>query len=371
MMFCSNPRAQFLSHKDEIDSAISSVLERGRYVLGEEVSRFERAFAGYIGVARGIGTGSGTEALHIALAACGIGPGDEVITVSHTAVATAAAIELSGGRPRFVDIEPRCYTMDPERVEAAITSKTKAILPVHIYGQPAAMEPILALARANDLWVIEDCAQAHGAWYSGKRVGSLGDVGCFSFYPTKNLGAMGDGGMVVTDNEELAERAAALREYGWAERYVSQVRGWNSRLDEIQAAILHAKLKYLDEDNVRRRCLADRYDSELGETGLELPVAREGTTPVYHLYVVRSRRRDQLLDFLRRNRIMASIHYPVPIHLQPAYRDRKKPIALPETEKAASQILSLPIYPELELSDLKKITDLIKEFEGKGERRCD
>lgn len=367
MILCSNPKAQYLSHKKEIDDAISRVLKSGRYILGEEVKEFEKEIASFIGVSFGIGTGSGTEALHIALTACGIGGGDEVITVSHSAVATAAAIELTGAFPRFVDIEPLFYTINPKKIESAITPQTRAIIPVHIYGQPADMEPVLEVAKEHNLWVIEDCAQAHGALYKGKRVGSLGNIGCFSFYPTKNLGAIGDGGMVVTDDKELAEKAILLREYGWAQRYVSHVAGWNTRLDEVQAAILRVKLKYLDEDNLRRKQLADIYHSKLRETSLRLPHIRDEATHVLHLYVIQSQKRDGLLSYLRERNIGASIHYPVPIHLQPAYLHIAGGDTLPETENAAKHILSLPIYPELSASDISLITQAIKEFETQGD----
>lgn len=365
MILCGNPKAQYLAHKEEIDDAISRVLDSGWYILGDEVEQFEREFATYIGVAHGVGTGSGTEALHIALAACGVGPGDEVLTVSHAAVATAAAVELTGARVRFVDIDPRFYTIDPSQVESAVTSRTKAIIPVHLYGQPADMGPIYALAGEFGLWVVEDCAQAHGASYKGKHVGTFGDIACFSFYPTKNLGAIGDGGMVVTDNPELAKKASLLREYGWAERCVSHSAGWNSRLDEIQAAILRVKLKYLDEDNLKRRKVAQVYDAELRETTLKLPEVRDEAKHAYHLYVTRCQRRDELLCVLREKGIGAAIHYPVPIHLQPAYTIGNRQ-SLPETEKAAAEILSLPIYPELQPSDALQIADLIRKFEARG-----
>ena len=366
MIFCSNPKAQYISHKKEIDAAISRVLNSGWYILGDEVEKFEKEFASYIGVSHGIGTGSGTEALHASLVACGIGSGDEVITVSHTAVATAAAIVLSGASPRFVDIEPQFYTIDTEKIEMAITPRTKAIIPVHIYGQPADMEPIMELAKEHDLWVIEDCAQAHGAMYKGKRAGSLGDIGCFSFYPTKNLGAIGDGGMVVTNDKKLAKKVSLLREYGWVERYVSHFAGWNTRLDEIQAAMLRVKLKYLDEDNLKRKQLADNYNSNFSNTSLILPNIRDEATHIYHLYVIQCKRRDELLSFLKEKNIGASIHYPVPIHLQPAYSHIGGRGILPETEKTVKDILSLPIYPELKASDISLITNAIKDFESKG-----
>ncbi len=366
MILCSNPKAQYLSYKSEIDAAVSRVLNSGWYILGEEVKKFEEEFAGYIGVAKGVGVASGTEALHLALLAYGVGSGDEVITVSHSAVATTTAICLSGAFPRFVDIEPQFYTIDPEKIVSAIKPNTKAIIPVHIYGHPADMDPILEIAKKHNLLVIEDCAQAHGAMYKGMRVGSLGDVGCFSFYPTKNLGAIGDGGMIVTDNTALAEKAKLLREYGWVERNVSSYKGLNSRLDEIQAAILRAKLKHLDKDNLLRKHLADIYSSELKNTSLMLPLLRKETSHVYHLFVIRSKKRDILFSFLREKSIGVSIHYPVPIHLQPAYSHFGNRELLPETEKVTKEILSLPIFPELKTSEVKQITHAIKEFESNG-----
>ena len=362
MILCSNPKAQYLSYKSEIDAAISMVLDSGWYILGNEVQLFEEEFASYIGVAHGIGVGSGTEALHLALSACGIGRGDEVITVSHTAVATVAAIELAGATPVLVDIDPDFYTIDPEKIKSAITSRTKAIIPVHIYGHPADMDPIVEIAEKHNLKVIEDCAQAHGAKYKEKRVGSIGNMGCFSFYPTKNLGALGDGGMVVTNNEKLAEKARLLREYGWTERYVSHFAGWNTRLDEIQAAILRVKLKHLDEDNSKRMCVAEIYNTKLSDTDLILPKQRENSKHVYHLYVIRSPKRDEFLAFLKKEGVCVSIHYPMPVHLQPAYRHLQARDKLPETEKVAKEIISLPLYPELSESEVKFIHESIREF---------
>jgi dTDP-4-amino-4,6-dideoxygalactose transaminase len=348
-----------LAHKQEIDDAVNRVLESGSYILGNEVRAFEEEFAAYLGVNHSVGVGNGTEALHLALVACGIGHGDEVATVSHTAVATVAAIELAGARPVFVDIDPLTYNMEPEFLKKAITSKTKAVIPVHLYGHPAPMEEILAIAREYSLCVIEDCAQAHGANYRGKRVGSLGDMACFSFYPTKNLGALGDGGAVVTGNPDLAEKARLLREYGWAERYVSHTPGWNSRLDEVQAAILRVKLRYLDEDNGARTRTADLYVKGLAQTGLALPEVRRSADHVYHLFVVGAADRDRLLAYLHTKNIGAAIHYPVPVHLQPAYE--KIAVSLPNTEIAAREVLSLPIYPELAENQVQFVIDSIKE----------
>jgi dTDP-4-amino-4,6-dideoxygalactose transaminase len=290
---------------------------------------------------------------------CGIGTGDEVATVSHTAVATVAAIELAGAKPVFVDIDPVTYTMEPDLLKKGITSKTKAVIPVHLYGHPAPMEDIRTIATEHDLCVIEDCAQAHGATYRGKRAGSFGDMACFSFYPTKNLGAIGDGGAIVTNDPELAEKARLLREYGWVERYVSHTPGWNSRLDEIQAAILRVKLRYLDEDNSARTRLADLYVKGLSETGLILPGVCENVEHVYHLFVIGAPDRDRLLESLHSQNIGAAIHYPLPVHLQPAYE--KTAESLPNTELAARQVLSLPMYPELTENQVQFVIDSIKE----------
>jgi dTDP-4-amino-4,6-dideoxygalactose transaminase len=367
MILCSNPLAQYNAHKAEIDKAIQRVLNKGWYILGEETEAFESEFAEYVGVSHGIGVGSGTEALHIALAACGIGPGDEAVTVSHTAVATVAAIELTGARPVFVDIEPDYYTLDPHKLEEAITPNTKAIITVHLYGQSADMLPILDIAKKHGLRVIEDCAQAHGAMYRGRRVGSWGDMACFSFYPTKNLGALGDGGMVVTCNPELAEKARLLREYGWTERYISKIPGWNTRLDELQAAILRVKLRYLDADNDARANLASKYDHALEGLGFVTPKRGQESTHVYHLYVIRSTKRDEMQAFLEARGVGALIHYPVPVHLQPAYRDTvRRSDKLLETEKAACEVLSLPIYPELPEEDLQTVVKIAQYY---GEER--
>jgi dTDP-4-amino-4,6-dideoxygalactose transaminase len=356
-ILCGNPRAQYESHRAEIDAAIRRVLESGRYILGDEVTAFEREFADYVGVRFASGVGSGTEALHLALAACGVGPGDEVVTVAHTAVATVAAIELCGATPVLVDIEPDYFTLDPNQLEDAITSRTKAVIPVHLYGQPADLHAVISIARQHGLRVIEDCAQAHGAVYRDRRVGSWGDVACFSFYPTKNLGAIGDGGAVVTNDPSLAEKVRCMREYGWAsERNVSAVTGWNSRLDELQAAVLRVKLQFLDADNARRREIAGLYDELLRDSDLVLPKRRADATHVFHLYVVRSEERDELLARLRAEGVGALVHYPVPVHLQPAYLNRLRGAdKLPNTERAAKEIVSLPIYPELTDAEIERV----------------
>ena len=361
MIQCSNPHAQYAAHKGEIDEAVLGVLARGRYILGPEVEAFEKEFAAYIGVKHAVGVGSGTDALNVALRACRIGPGDEVITVSHTAVATVSAIEMAGAVPVLVDIDPARYTLDPAKLEAAITPRTKAVIPVHVYGQAADLDPILAIAKKRGLKVIEDCAQCVGATYKGRRAGTFGDLACYSFYPTKNLGAIGDGGMVLSNDDGLAERAGLVRQYGWARRYISDIPGVNTRLDELQAAILRVKLRYLDADNAARRKLAAGYAAGLaGAPALTLPAADAGH--VYHLYVARSPSRDRLAEHLRSKGIGSMIHYPVPVHLQPAYSGRLAAAGLGETERAALEVLSLPMYPELTAGELQEVIKAVLEF---------
>lgn len=353
---------QYLSIRAEIDSAVAAALESGWYVLGAQVRAFEEEFSAYCGVAHGVGVGSGTEALHIALAALDLPPGSEVITTAHTAVATVAAIEMAGLRPVFADIDPATYTLAPEKIEAAITPRTRAILPVHIYGQMCDVAPIMEIARRHSLRLVEDCAQAHGATYRGRRAGSLGDVAAFSFYPTKNLNAAGDGGMIVTDDPALAERARLLRQYGWKEHYLSSIRGLNSRLDELQAAILRVKLRHLDRWNERRRELAHLYDRLLSESGLVLPAAPPYVGHVYHLYVVRCAGREALRERLKAHGVSSLVHYPVPVHLQPAYADLGYgPGSLPQTERAAAEILSLPLYPEMTEAMVRRVAECILE----------
>lgn len=360
MIPCVDPKASYLAHKDEIDRAIAEVLESGRYILGPNVESFENEFARYLGVRHAIGVGSGTEALHLALRACEIGAGDEVITTAHTAVATVAAIELAGAQPVLVDLGPGSFTIDPACIERMITPRTRAIIPVHLYGEPAEMEPILAIAAAHGLKVIEDCAQAHGARYAGRRVGSLGDIAAFSFYPTKNLGALGDGGLVATNDEQLADRCRLLREYGWAERNNSSVAGWNTRLDELQAAVLRAKLPHLDDDNGKRVRLGHLYRTLLKGSRVGLPSERPGSEHVFHLFVVRADDRSVLMRHLSDRGVSSLIHYPVPVHLQPAYRGRLRGADnLVEAERAAKQVLSLPLFPELPEADVRKVAEAV------------
>jgi len=363
----TDPKAGYLAQQPEIDAAIARVLRNGRYVLGEEVAAFEHGFASYIGVRHGIGVASGTDALVLALKALAVGPGDYVVTVSHTAVATVAAIELAGARPLLVDIDPATATLDPAelaRVLAAPPGRIAAIIAVHLYGHPADLDAILPLARRHGVRLVEDCAQSCGARLSEARTGSIGDLGAFSFYPTKNLGALGDGGMVVTSDDALAARLRALREYGWRERYVSDIAGMNSRLDELQAAILNVKLAALDAGNARRAAIAAAYDRGLARLPLALPARRPRAAHAFHQYVVRSARRDALREALTRAGISTNIHYPVPVHLQPAYCDRVAlgPSGLIESERAAGEVLSLPLYPELGDAAVAKIVAALREL---------
>ena len=330
--------------------------------MGEEVTRFEKEFAQFNTVSHAVGVGSGTEALHIALRALDIGQGDEVITTAQTAVATAFAIDLAGAKPIFVDIELDFFTIDPDLIEDAITPKTKAIIPVHIYGQPCDMDAIMEIANKNNLKVIEDCAQAHGAEYKGKRIGSIGDVGCFSFYPTKNLGAIGDGGALVTNNNQLAEKIKLIREYGWEERYVSSKEGWNSRLDELQAAILRVKLKNLDMDNHRRRQHSEKYIELLKGLPLELPIIRDNCSHVFHLFVIKTNNRNSLKEYLQNKGVNTTIQYPVPVHRQKYFQKICGEKSLSVTEQVAKKILSLPMYPELEENEIHKVSNILKDY---------
>lgn len=352
---------QYESIRAELDAAAAEVMQSGWYILGPQVKAFEEEFAAYVGVRHAVGVGSGTEALHVALLALGIGAGDEVITVPNTAVATVAAIELTGARAVLCDVYPDTMLMDVQALERAITPRTRAIIPVHLFGQSADLDPILNLAQSRGIRVLEDCAQAHGATYRGRRVGSLGDIAAFSFYPTKNLGAFGDGGAIVTNDKELAERVRLLRQYGWRERYASDIKGLNSRLDEMQAAILRVKLKHLDGWNAARRERAALYTELL--RAVTPPREQSYGRPVYHLYVVQTPRRDELARHLQARGIGTAIHYPIPIHLQPAYANlRDNSGDLPVAERLAREILSLPIYPELSLEDVRTVAQAVNEF---------
>jgi dTDP-4-amino-4,6-dideoxygalactose transaminase len=361
----TDPRAGYLAQKKEIDAAIARVLDSGQYILGREVENFESAFSGFLGAAHGIGCGSGTDAIELALRACGIAAGDLVFTVSHTAVATVAAIEHAGGTPVLVDIEPGGFAMDPAALEAALRrpppGRPSVVLPVHLYGEPVDLAAIGELARMHGLRIVEDCAQSHGALYQGQPTGAIGDFGCFSFYPTKNLG---DAGIVTTSDPALAAAAREIREYGWRERYVSARIGINTRLDPLQAALLAVKLPRLDADNRRRQAIAARYDDGLAGLPLILPPRRAGTSHAFHQYVVRSEARDRLREHLRAAAIGTGIHYPAPVHQHPAYRDRVPvgPTGLENSERAAGEILSLPIYPQLLDAAVDRVVAEIRRF---------
>lgn len=340
-------KAQYLSIKDEIDPAVIKVLESTQFILGSEVATLEKEFAEYCSASHGIAVNTGTSALHLALLAAGIGPGDEVITVSFTFIATVAAIVYTGATPVFVDIDPVSYTMDVSQIEAAITERTKAILPVHLYGQPADMDPIMEIAQRRRLVVIEDAAQAHRAEYKGQRIGSIGDIGCFSFYPGKNLGAYGEGGMVVTSNPKYDHTMRMLRDWGQEKRYHHVLKGYNYRMDGIQGAILRVKLRYLDQWTEARRAHAAQYDQSLKDL-VKTPVVMPYGYHVYHIYAVRVSDRATLQQKLADQGIQTGIHYPIPVHLQAAYSDLGyKPGDFPQTELASQEVLSLPMYPEL------------------------
>lgn len=367
----TNPKAAYLAHRDAIDAAIRRVLETGWYILGEEVSAFENEFARYTGSKHAVAVASGTDALIVALRGLGVGPGDSVITVSHTAVATVAAIELAGATPVLVDIDAY-WAMAPEALSRLLSDwpeslpRPKAIIPVHLYGQPADMPAIQAIADSHGIAVLEDSSQAHGARLDGRMVGRWGRVNAYSLYPTKNLGAIGDGGIITTDDATLADTMRAIREYGWRQRYISDIPGMNSRLDPLQAAILRVRLGHLDSDTARRQAIAARYSAGLsGMPGFALPATRESASPVYHQYVVDAgTRRDDLQAHLKSREIATLVHYPVPVHLQPAYRNRIAigPGGLPNTERAAASILSLPLFPQLGDGEVDTVIAAIGDF---------
>jgi dTDP-4-amino-4,6-dideoxygalactose transaminase len=364
----ANPGAGYRALKQEIDEAASRVLASGWYILGNELRAFEQEFAAWLGVARVVGCGNGTDAIVLALRGLDVGPGCTVVTVSHTAVATVAAVEMAGATPLLIDVDPLHYTMDPEALRRVLEKPPsglppiKAVLPVHLYGQPADLERIVPLCRQHGVALIEDCAQAHGARLHGQRVGTFGDAATFSFYPTKNLGALGDGGAVATADPILAERIAALRQYGWRKHYVSDETGINSRLDEVQAAILRIKLHHLDSQNARRGAIAAVYDAALAGGPLQAPRKRHNASHVHHLYVIRTPQRDSVQETLRGSGVGSGIHYPVPVHCQPAYMGRV-PLGLggcPMTEVAAREVLSLPIYPELTDFEVETVCGALK-----------
>ena len=343
-----------------MDVAIQGVLNTCQFILGSEVAAFEQEFASYCGSAHGVGVNSGTSALHLALLAAGIGPSDEVITVPFTFVASVAAIHYTGAKAVFVDIDPDTYTMDAKAIEAAMTPRTKAILPVHLYGQPADMDPIMEVANKHGLVVIEDAAQAHGAEYNGRRVGSLGDLGCFSFYPGKNLGAYGEGGMVVTANPEFARKVRMLRDWGGEKKYQHVLKGYNMRLESLQAAVLRVKLRHLEAWTEGRRAAAARYDALLAGSGVPTPAVLPNMRHVYHIYATRSASREKWQAALQARGIGTGIHYPTPVHLLPAYADLGYKVgAFPHSERAANDVLSLPMYAELTAAMQEEVAEVL------------
>ena len=357
-------KAQYRSIKPEIDEAVARVLESAAFVLGPEVVKFEEQFAAYSGARQGIAVNTGTSALHLALLAAGVGPGDEVITVSHTFVATVAAIRYTGARPVFVDIDPRSFTMDPALVADAITPRTKAIIPVHLYGHPADMDPILEVARRRKVLLIEDAAQAHGAKYKGRPIGSLGDMACFSFYPGKNLGAAGEGGMIVTGNDEYTKQMRMLRDWGCEQRYHHVLQGFNYRMEGIQGAILGVKLRYLEGWTEARRSRARAYKHLLANAGVETPQEMPYARHVYHIYAIRCADRDGLQQALQSQGIQTGLHYPIPVHLQEAHRDLGyKAGQFPHSEAAARELLSLPMYPELTDAQIECVTTAVVAYQ--------
>ena len=349
--------------KNELDEAYRRVMESGRYILGQEVSEFEKEFANYVGAKACVGLGNGLDALHLSLRALGIGHGDEVIVPSNTYIATWISVSLSGAIPIPVEPDEYTYNINPDLIEAAITSKTKAILPVHLYGQPADTDPIIEIAKKYDLKIIDDAAQAHGAEYKGIRVGNLADITAFSFYPTKNLGAIGDGGAITTNDLELAEKVRILRNYGESKKNVNVVIGFNSRLDELQAAFLRVKLRHLDEFNNKKREIANKYLNEIKNESIKLPKVLSFTNPVWHQFVIRSKRRNDLKNYLYENEINTLIHYPTPPHMQLAYKgfhfDKWN---LKIAEKLSNEVLSLPIHWTMEDDQINYVINMINNW---------
>lgn len=356
VLLTADPKAGYAAHADEIRAAIDRVLASGHYILGPEVAAFEREFAAHHGGGECVTVANGTDALELALAALGVGPGDRVATVANTVSATVAAIEQRGARPVFVEIDPATMLMAPAALEAALARAAgaiKAVVPVHLYGQPADMPAIVVAARRHGAKVLEDCAQSHGATVGGRLAGTWGEAAAYSFYPTKNLGALGDGGAVFTRDAAVAERVRLLRQYGWRTRYVSEIAGRNSRLDELQAAVLRVQLRHLEAGNDRRRTLAARYLERLAGTALQLPAVAAGVTPVWHQFTVRTARRDALLAYLAERGIRAGVLYPVPLYRQPAYADPA--LHLAHTERACAEVLCLPVHPGLEPADVDRV----------------
>ncbi len=360
-------KAQYAGIRDEVNTAIQGILDSCQFTLGSEVAAFEEEFAGYCKVKHAIGVNSGTSALHLALLAADIGPGDEVITTPFTFVATVAAICYSGATPVLVDINPRTLNIDPELIEAAITDKTRAIMPVHLHGLMADMDPILAVARKHKLLVIEDAAQAHGAEYKGQRAGCMGDMACFSFYPGKNLGAYGEAGMVVTDNADYKRKVGMLRDWGAEKKYEHVLKGYNYRMEGIQGAVLRVKLRYIEEWTEGRRAAAANYDRFFAGSGLATPYSSADFRHVYHVYAIRTADREGCQQFLQDLEIQSGIHYPIPVHLMPAYADLGYHVGdFPHAESAANEVLSLPMFPELSTEQCQTVAQAVRESGHQG-----
>ncbi len=360
--------AQHVTIAEDLKRALGEVLESGRFILGPNVAAFEKEVASYVGCSDAVGVASGTDALHLALRSLKIGRGDDVITTPFSFIATASAISWAGATPVFADVHPDSFNLNPMQIEKRITRRTRAILVVHIYGRPADMSPILDLAKQYGLMVIEDCAQAMGAEYKGRRVGALGDVGCFSFFPTKNLGGLGDGGMVTTNDPEIAQRIRRLRKHGSRERYLAEELGLNSRLDELQAAVLRVQLRYLEGWIEQRRRIAAVYRKRLKGSRVLLPSEDPETKAVYHLYTIRSPQRDRLCDFLGKRGIESRVYYPIPLHLQPVYRPLGYASgSLPIAESLSRQVLSIPLYPDLSGEEAERVAGAIHAFAGGDE----
>jgi dTDP-4-amino-4,6-dideoxygalactose transaminase len=364
----ADPGAGYRAQKAEIDAAVARALTSGWYILGKEGEAFEKEYAAWQGAKRAIGCANGTDALTLALRGLGIGPGATVVTVSHTAVATVAAIEMVGATPLLLDIDPETYTMDPDELVAVLDDPPpglppiRAVIPVHLYGQACDLKPMLAACARHGVAMIEDCSQAHGATLDGTKVGNMGQVACYSLYPTKNLGALGDGGVLTTDDAALADSIGAIRQYGWKERYISAGVGVNSRLDELQAAILRVKLTVLDANNARRQAIAAAYDAALAGGELAPPVRRAGAGHVFHQYVLRVPERASVMARLRAEGIATAIHYPQPVHLQPAYVGRTPmgPAGCAETARAAGEVMSLPMFPELTDAQVEQVCGALR-----------
>jgi dTDP-4-amino-4,6-dideoxygalactose transaminase len=358
-------KSQYLSIKSEIDAAVIGVLDSTQFVLGSAVAGFEKTFATYCKAEHAIGVNSGTSALHLALLAAGIGAGDEVITTPFTFVATVSAIDYARAKPVFVDIDPETQSIDPSKIEAAITPRTKAIMPVHLHGRPVDMDPILEIAKRRKVLVIEDAAQAHGAEYKGRRCGSIGDIGCFSFYPGKNLGAYGEGGAVTTNNPEYAKMVRILRDWGTDKKYYHDYKGFNYRMEGVQGAVLGVKMKYIEEWTEARRRHAAHYDELFAGTSFRAPPPPKDIRHVYHVYALRHPKRDALMKHLTEKGVSSGIHYPVPVHLQKAFAELgHKPGDFPHAERATQETVSLPMFPELKPEQVETVAAAVRSFSG-------